>query len=208
MKLRRISMLALALASALASTPADAAAHAAPANKTNAARAHVAAADRAYRAGRYAEALTRLRAGYELDPRPEYLIMFAQVYRANGSPRRALEACELYLATAPNGPHVQTARQLAEVLRAETAPEPASPSASALAAPPLVPTTAPPAAVAVAPSATVATSPPPPSPSRRRTVVWATVSAAVIVVIGVGLGVGLGLGLDPGRSTTFGTVRF
>jgi hypothetical protein len=186
-------------------------AHGEPVRNARAARAHFVAADRAFRASRYEQALVELRAGYELDARPEYLIVFAQVYRASGNPQRALEACELYLATAPNGPNAGVARSLAEVLRRETvkpvASEPASPPV--VASPPAEVVAPPPAAPAVViAEPTPATAIAQPGQRRRRTIVWATVGTVAVVVAGVAIGLGVGLGLPAGRPTTFGTVPF
>src|SRR5260370_5786913 len=112
-----------------------------------AARAHLAAADRAFRRGDYNDALAHLQEAYAIDPRPEFLVVFAQVYRAMGDPQRAINACELYLSTAPKGPRENEARGLAEAARAElnkqvAAAEPPPPAAptEALAPPPLTET--------------------------------------------------------------------
>src|SRR4051812_23144665 len=116
-----------------ASVFAGSAAHGQPPRRSsveNEARAQLAAADRAFRAAHYDEALARVREAYAIDPKREYLIVFAQVYRAMGDPQRAADACDLYLSTSPNGPRADEARGLLAAARAELAtrtppPEPA-----------------------------------------------------------------------------------
>ena len=204
----RASARAVAVAAVLAiALPAAARAPKIPA----AASEHVAAANRAFQAKSYDRALAELRAAYRLAPRPEFLPSFAQVYRAAGQLQQALEACNSYLATMPNGALASSARQLADKLRAEIeAAAPAPPSPPAATPPPTV-ATPPPAATppptVLTPLDSVAT-PAPPSPrSRRRKILGWTIGAGVV---GVGLAVGLGVGLTIGRerASTFGRVDF
>jgi len=154
------------------------------------ARSHLATADRAFRQGHYDEALAELQAAYEVDPLPEYLIVFAQVYRAMGDPQRAIDACEMYLSTAPHGPRASEARGLAAVARTElshkTAIEPPAPAMSFDRADPAATTAA---TTAATPAA---------APRRRRAVVWISVGAVTVAVAGLALGLGLGLGLSHG----------
>jgi hypothetical protein len=115
------TLLALALA-----LPAPSAARAPRATAAE----HVAAANRAFQAKSYELALAELRIAYQLAPRPEFLLTFAQIYRAAGRLQQALEACDSYLATVPNGPMAQSARKLSETLKTELAratPPPSSP---------------------------------------------------------------------------------
>jgi len=190
----------LAILAALAAARPAARAEPPPRPATEkAARAHLAAADRAFRRGDHDEALAHLQAAYAIDPRPEYLIAFAQVYRAMGDPQRAVDACQRYLSTAPDGPRAAEARGLAAVARSElarntaetaetsTPPAPAAnprPAASGvpLAASPVV---APPAAASA-----------PAAPRRKRHLaIWLGVGAAGVTVVGLAVGLGLGLGL-------------
>jgi hypothetical protein len=183
---------------------------------TEKARNQLATADRAFRQGDYELALTHVQAAYAIDPRAEYLIVFAQIYRAMGDEQRAVNACEVYLATAPDGPRASEARGLLGVARAElerkrapAAPpsEPAPSTAPPSASPPPAPTPSAPAApppappVERAPAPIVAAKPPTPTappPRRRRLVIGLSVGAVGVVVAGVALGVGLGLGLPHG----------
>src|SRR5437899_798232 len=84
-----------------------------------AASEHVAAANRAFQAKSYDRALDELRAAYRLAPRAEFLLSFAQVYRAAGQLQQALEACNSYLATMPNGALASSPLQLAVTLSAK-----------------------------------------------------------------------------------------
>lgn len=174
-------------------------AHAEPTGRAaREARAHLAAADRAFKKARYDEALAQVQAAYAADPRPEFLIVFAQVYRAMGQPRRAVEACELYLSTAPDGARAAEARALAQAAQQEvdaakppeataTAPTVAEPVAAAAKVEPVVAVSVPPAALAVAPA-----------PRRRRTPLVVGVTVGAAVVVGAALGFGLGFGLHHG----------
>jgi hypothetical protein len=163
-----------------------------------AARTHLGAADRAFQRGEYDGALAEVQAAYAIDPRPEYLIVFAQVYRAKGDPQQAVNACELYLATAPQGPRASEARGLAEAARAELEKKRVPPPETG---PPVEPAAVPPPAPPIVVAAPPPPPPPPPPQRRHRHVgVWIGVSAAVVTV-GVALGVGLGLGLQRGPQT-------
>jgi tetratricopeptide (TPR) repeat protein len=173
---------------------------------------HVAAANRAFQAKNYDKALEELRAGYRLAPRPEFLLTFAQIYRAAGQLQQALEACNSYLATMPNGTLAPSARQLADALRSEidaTTPAPAPPVvATPVAPPPPVVTTPPAAAPAVvspfAPS--VQASAPPPA-RHRKALAWG-LGVGAVVVVGLAVGLGVGLGVSHERASTFGSVPF
>jgi hypothetical protein len=196
----------------VASLPARGQPRHAPATE-KAARVHLAAADRAFKKGEYDDALAQLQAAYAIDPRPEFLVVFAQVYRAMGDAQRAINACELYLSTAPQGPRANEARGLATAARAEldkraaAAPPSAPPETSAPPERPSTPLAPPPNAPPSAPPPTAAPpvedhAPPAPAPRRRRRVAVAIgVSAAVVTVAGVALGLGLGLGLTHGPQT-------
>jgi hypothetical protein len=177
------------------------------------ARAHLAAADRAFRKARYDEALAQVQAAYAADPRPEFLIVFAQIYRAMGQPQRAVEACELYLAAAPDGSRAQEARALASAARQEAASAAAAPVdappvvAPAAVAPKLDPSAAPALVVAPTPDPAVAVAP----AHKRRKAIFIGVGIASVTVVGLALGLGLGLGLhhelphisfDPGSAHT------
>ena len=201
---RPARLAALLLATLLALPAAWARAPKIPASAAD----HVAAANRAFQAKNYDRALEELRAAYRLAPRPEFLLSFAQIYRAAGQLQQALEACNSYLATMPNGALAPGARQLADALRAEI--DAAAPPAAAAAPPtvnpaPPVAVTAPPAAVVATP-ALVATPAPADRGRRRKLAIGLGVGAVVVVGLAVGLGVGLTVGRE--RSSTFGRVSF
>ena len=59
---------------------------------------HFRAADVAFLAGRYAEALRELERAYELEPRPELLISMGQAHRRLGHLDEAIERLDRYLA--------------------------------------------------------------------------------------------------------------
>jgi hypothetical protein len=165
------------------------------------ARAQLAAADRAFRAARYDEALARVRDAYAIDPKREYLIVFAQVYRAMGDPQRAIDACDLYLSTSPNGPRAEEARGLLAAARAELAtpkptPEPARATAGTDATEPAAAARA--ALAAPMPGADTHAPAVAVPPRRRRVALWITVGAVGISAAGLALGLGLGLGLPSG----------
>ncbi len=177
-----------------------------------AATEHVAAANRAYKEKNYDKALEELRAGYRLAPRPEFLLTFAQIYRSAGKLQQALEACNSYLATMPNGSLAPSARELADVLRAEIAaatPPPAPPPpvvAQPVAPPPAVVTPVAPPSVVTPVAAAVGTTAPPPD-HRRKALAWG-LGVGAVVVVGLAVGLGVGLGVDHGRASTFGNVKF
>jgi tetratricopeptide (TPR) repeat protein len=172
------------------------------------ARAHLATADRAFRQGDYRDALQHLQTAYAIDPRPEYLVVFAQVYRAMGDSQRAINACELYLSTAPKGALAGEARGLAAAARAELnkkveVAEPRAPTPTPASEPP-----APPTPLLTQTPLVAEPARPLPQARHRRLAVGLGVAAATVTVAGVVLGLGLGLGLsrgpqkisfDPGR---------
>ena len=74
-----------------------------------------------YRDGKWAEALADFRAGYALDPRPEFLINIAQTERRLGQRDEALASCERFLARATDSALVRQVKQMMKELRAERA---------------------------------------------------------------------------------------
>lgn len=87
----------------------------------SAAHAHFAAGEAHYREGNWSDALADFRAGYALDPRPEFLINIAQTERRLGLLDDALASCERFLARAPESPLVAQVKQLMKELRSERA---------------------------------------------------------------------------------------
>lgn len=75
-----------------------------PARRRRAARRHFKAGQRAYKAKEYATAAERFRKGYELDPRPGFLLNIAQSYRMAENYEQAIKFYELYLTQKPKSP--------------------------------------------------------------------------------------------------------
>jgi tetratricopeptide (TPR) repeat protein len=165
---------------------------------------HVAAANRAFQAKNYDKALEELRAGYRLAPRPEFLLTFAQIYRAAGQLQQALEACNSYLATMPNGSLAPSARELAVALRSEI--EATTPAPPPVVATPVAPPVVAPAPLATPSNALVATPAPPPE-HHKKALAWG-LGIGAVVVVGLAVGLGVGLGVQHDRSSTFGNVSF
>ena len=200
-----------AVAAALAAAPAAAAPPRQPDAEARA-RAHYEVGLGMYHLGNYADAVREFSAGYELSPRPEFLIDLGQAYRKLGALDKAAEMFRRYLATtgaeAPD--RKQVAGLLDEVER-EAAARPPAPS-------PTVPSSGPSTAAAgsspapaaapsssaptVAPStaATGSAAPPAaadlraaaPRPSGLRRFWWTIPVAAVVVGAAIGLGIYFG----------------
>jgi hypothetical protein len=174
---------------------------------------HVAAANRAFVAKDYEAALAELRIAYQLAPRPEFLLTFAQIYRGAGRLQQALEACNSYLATVPNGPLTPGAQKLAAMLRAEiAAAQPPPPPA-----PQQAPQPSPPPVAAVTPPPQVIATPSPPATDnatdsararRRRLALGLSLGIGAAVVVGVAVGLGVGLGANQPRASTYGPIGF
>lgn len=213
---------AVALIAILFAAPAGAAP-----SQESLARIHYAAGEQEYARGRWREALREFQIGYDLSPRPEFLLNFAQVYRKLGDYPRAIAECERFLATAPAAPLAAQARHLLTQLRDEQArnrpPPPSVPPDMATPAPPpdMVaplpppplpppppPSRPPPSPISVAPApstaAVVAT-----APHRRRWI--APVVVGVVLAAGAAVGIALGVvygSHDSYPTTPNGTVDF
>ena len=158
------------------------------------AREHFTAARTAYEAGHYDDALAGFRKAYELSPRPEFLINFAQVYRKLGRLDEAQAECERFLAAAPGSPLRAEAQKLLEAISLERAsapppvrtPLPVTPPPRVAAPAPVkpLPEVFPvDAAPAVAsPLVTPAPSAPPVEASRHRAWPWVVGAVAVVIV--------------------------
>ena len=149
------------------------------------ARAHYEVGLGMYHLGNYGDAVREFTAGYELSPRPEFLINLGQAYRKLHELDRARDMFQKYLARAPaDAPdRVQVRGLLAEV-EAERA---AAPPAASAPEPTEVAPTAPSAIVAPAPQMLVTQQPPPRRGLRRW---WWTIpvgAVAVGAVVGVTL---------------------
>lgn len=119
-----------------------------------------------FEAGDLEQAIDAFQEGYQLDPRPEFLLNLAQSYRALGRRREAIDHFERFIAAAPDHPLRPAAeRTLAELRREEAAARAAAAEARPV---PLVPVARPAAA-------------PAPAAHRSRFWIWAAAGAAVVL---------------------------
>jgi tetratricopeptide (TPR) repeat protein len=184
-------------------------AHGAPVKLRRDAVAHHAAANRAFRAGDYEAALEHLQAGYESEPRPEFLVAFAQAYRELGRIDDAIAHCQRYLELAPRGPLAEQVRSLARELRDRVKHDPPAVKADFVEAwqeakPEPKPE----------PKPVLEAMPARPGHEdtgrvRRRDLTLGLVLSAAGVIVGLGVGLGVGLAQDPAAPPTrFGTISF
>jgi tetratricopeptide (TPR) repeat protein len=157
-----------------------------PQGGEDAARSHFQSAEAAYREGRYAEALRQFRAGYDLSPRPQFLLNIAQTYRKLGRFDEAIANCQRFLELAPESPLVPSTRELIARLQVERAAVAEHARVTAPETPPPPPQEAKPALVA-------AEAPP---PRRSRAWIWG-VTLGVVGVAAIAVGLGVGLTRDP-----------
>jgi tetratricopeptide (TPR) repeat protein len=102
------------------------------------AKAHYRTGDALYKSGDYAAALREFAAGYELAPRPEFLVNLGQAHRMLHDPRAAISMFEKFLASTPqNNPRRGEVESVLVELRAEAAalPPPAPPAVETVAVP-------------------------------------------------------------------------
>jgi tetratricopeptide (TPR) repeat protein len=101
-----------------------------------------------FRLGNYAEAVREFTAGYDLAPRPQFLLNLGQCYRALHENARARAMLEKFLADAPaDDPERPAVLKLVEELKQQ--PDERAPAAAPA---PVAPAAAPAAGVAVAPT--------------------------------------------------------
>lgn len=160
------------------------------------ARAHYEVGLGMYHLGNYRDAVREFSAGYQLSPRPQFLINLGQAHRKLHELDRAAEMFQRYLATTPpNAPDRKQVHDLLdEVERARAAAPPGEPRAPSAAEPraPSVepaPDSAPTPATTTTPPATAAllAAPPPPRRSGLRRWWWTIPVGAVVVGAAVGL---------------------
>jgi tetratricopeptide (TPR) repeat protein len=149
------------------------------------ARTHFEAGRALYTLGNYEEARREFAAGYQLAPRPQFLLNLGQCYRKLDDLQHAREMYQRYLHDAPA---TDPERPQAEQILAEIDTQIADRQAALRAAPP--PASPPPAPAVSAPAANALTATaPPPKKSWARRNWWVFPVAAVVVGVGVGLGV-------------------
>jgi tetratricopeptide (TPR) repeat protein len=157
-------------------------------DRTGRARAHYEVGLGMYHLGNYREALREFTAGYELSPRPEFLINLGQAYRKLHDLDHAQQMFQRYLASTPaEAPDRKQVQELLDEVERTRASEP------------------PPAAEAV----TVVAAPPAPAPRSALRRYWWTIPAGAAVV-GLALGLTLYFTLPPSQvscgSATIGCI--
>jgi tetratricopeptide (TPR) repeat protein len=80
---------------------------------------------RFYATQQYADALVELRAGYAIDPHPDFLYAIGQAERLSGNCKAASEAYRAYLRTSP--PALEASRAQTQIERCEQPPEKPTP---------------------------------------------------------------------------------
>jgi tetratricopeptide (TPR) repeat protein len=169
------------------------------------ARMHFQAGETFYKLGNYREAVREWAAGYDLVPKPEFLIDLGQAYRQLDDLEQAHAAFQKYLAEAPASDRrrsevAQIDRRIQEQLAARRAPatpaEKPRPPAAATGetAHASVPAAAAPDAAAPQVDA---------HPSKRR--IWPWVLGAVLVAVAAG-GIALGVALGTARGDPQSTI--
>ncbi len=154
------------------------------------ARTHFEAGRALYQLGNYDEALREFAAGYQLAPRPQFLLNLGQCYRKRDDLANARAMYQRYLHDAPaSDPERPQAEQILAEIDKQIADRQAA-SAPPAAAPIAAPAPAnPPAPVAAALTAT--------APPRRRSWIkrnwWILPAGAAVVGLAVGLGVYYGV---------------
>lgn len=144
------------------------------------ARTHFEAGRALYQLGNYNEALREFAAGYQLAPRPQFLLNLGQCYRKLDDLANARAMYQRYLHDAPPS---DAERPQAEQILAEIDKRIADREAKQASPPPMPPPVAAPAATTLTQTA------PPPRKSWIKRNWWVIPVGAVVVGVGVGLGV-------------------
>jgi len=207
MSARRLAAATLAAAVLLAGAAA------AWAQPPKSATEHLVRGSRLYDGGHYDEAVVELKAGYAIDPRPEFLYALGQAERKRGDCKAAIAWYQRYIDTGPSSQ--RTVATLVQIDRCKqelaTAAPTTPPPPRALAEPPPPagepppPSSAPPT-TSEAPTSAAPTAPPlveaPPTrtPLYKRWWLWTAV--AVVVAGGAGAGVAVALTQQPSFHST------
>jgi tetratricopeptide (TPR) repeat protein len=106
-----------------------------PAESLERAKAHFRAGEALYQLGSYSEALREFKAGFELAPRPMFLLNIGQAYRKLGDAAAALDAFEKYLVnSSADDPQRRAVEELiAELRRAPASAQQSLPAPSSVA---------------------------------------------------------------------------
>jgi tetratricopeptide (TPR) repeat protein len=149
------------------------------------ARTHFEAGRALYQLGNFTAALREFAAGYQLVPKPQFLLNLGQCYRKLDDLQNAREMYQRYLHDAPA---TDPERPQAQQILAEIDQQLAADQKAVSETPPVA--SAAPATSAVAPAPTTLTaSAPPPRRSWIKRNWWIIPVGAVVVGVGVGLGV-------------------
>jgi tetratricopeptide (TPR) repeat protein len=170
--MRAVASVALCLAALMRPAGADE-----PDDAVALARAHFQRGSQLYGRGDYAGSLREFSAGYEIAPRPEFLLNIGQAHRKLGDLPRARAFFEKYLASTPDS---EPRRAQVKLTIAEIASELARVG-------PAAPAPAPVAAAAPAPASPSVRS----EPRRRSRLWWLMLPAAVLVAAGAAVGIAL-----------------
>jgi hypothetical protein len=147
------------------------------------ARTHFEAGRALYQLGNYNEALREFAAGYQLAPRPQFLLNLGQCYRKLDDLANARGMYQRYLKDAPpSDPERPQAEQILAEIEKQIADR------EAASAPPPV-AAAPPSTATSAPAATTLTTSPPPKKAWIKRNWWVIPVGAVVVGVAVGVGV-------------------
>jgi tetratricopeptide (TPR) repeat protein len=133
---------------------------------------HLVHGSKLYEQGRFDEAIAELKAGYAIDPRPDFFYALGQAERKRGDCKAAIGWYQRYVDSGPS-----TQRTVATLVQIDRCKQELATSA----------TSEPPPAAAPARDST----PRPPTPIYKRWWLWTAV--AVVVLGGVGVGVGVAL---------------
>jgi hypothetical protein len=158
------------------------------------AKQHLESGLRHYNVQSYAEAIAEFKAGYELEPRPEFLYALGQAQRLSGDCAAAIASYEAFLRTLPPARQAAPAREQLERCRAERAaapaPAPPAPVPPAPVPPAPPPSVTAPAAVAVAPPAETPAPAAGRAPLYKRWWFWTAVAGVIATGVGVAAATG------------------
>ena len=156
------------------------------------AKTHYEAGHALYNLGNYTEAQREFAAGYQLAPRPGFLVNLGQCARKLGNLPRAKEMYQRFLSAVPaNDPQRAEATQVLAELDKQLAEQPVVtpvPEPKPELVQPVTPAATTPSVV-VTPAALSLTASPPPRKSWIKRNWWVIPVGAVVVGVGVGLGV-------------------
>jgi tetratricopeptide (TPR) repeat protein len=162
------------------------------------ARTHFEAGRALYNLGNYTDAIREFSAGYQLAPRPPFLINLGQCYRKLGDLEHAREMYVKFLEESPpEDPDRAQVRQVLSDLDAEIARQPAKPKPRGEMMPaapyPDRPSPGSEPRVTPAPAAAVVVAAPPPEKKPFIKRHWWIIPVSIVAAAGLGLGLGLGL---------------